>query len=443
MPIRDIVVAAVVFGSLPFCFAYPYVGVLVWSWLGFMNPHRLAWGFAHDMSFAQMVAVATLLGLVFTKDRRSIPPEREALLLAALWGLFALTTLFATYPDRAWEQLEKVSKILLMIFITIILFQDRVKLRYLLLVVALSIGFYGFKGGIFGLLTGGAYMMHGPEYSFIGDNNGFALGMNMTLPILFFLAREERRPWLRRLLYAIFSFSIVSVLLTYSRSGFLGLAVVLLALLSRAKAKVLAVPAGAAAAAALVWFLPERWFDRMYTILEYQQDVTALGRLNAWYVGWQLALDSPLIGGGFWAFSPEAWARYLPGTNQNSNAHSIYFHVLGEHGFTGLLLFLGLIVSTLFSLRKIRRNARDIPDATWIVNYSRMVEASLFGYLVTGAFQNLTYFDLFWLLIGITIILKRLMKELTSSSQPNTKPSVAKTGVASRGGVLGSWRPLP
>ena len=45
---RDIIVTLAVFGLLPLILRRPWLGVLAWSWLGFMNPHRLTWGFAYD-----------------------------------------------------------------------------------------------------------------------------------------------------------------------------------------------------------------------------------------------------------------------------------------------------------------------------------------------------------------------------------------------------------
>ena len=50
-----------IFATIPFILRKPYIGILVWSWIGFMNPHRLSWGFAFDMPFALIVAIVTLL----------------------------------------------------------------------------------------------------------------------------------------------------------------------------------------------------------------------------------------------------------------------------------------------------------------------------------------------------------------------------------------------
>jgi len=57
-----------------------------------------------------------------------------------------ITTFFATYPAAAWEQLEKVAKIQLMIFVAMMLITNRERLHLLVWTIAVSIGFYGVKG---------------------------------------------------------------------------------------------------------------------------------------------------------------------------------------------------------------------------------------------------------------------------------------------------------
>jgi probable O-glycosylation ligase (exosortase A-associated) len=408
----------------------------MWTWVSFMNPHRLTWGFAYDLPVAQILAIPTLIGLVFSKTRRSIPFIPDSALLVAFWGLTLLTTVLAWYPDQAWKDFERFSKIVLMTFVTIALVQDRRRLRYVLIVAALSLGYYGLKGGLWGVATGGSLgMVVGPEGSFIGDNNGLSLGLNMTLPLLFFLSREEQRVWFRKLLQVTFFFTIFAVILTYSRAGFLGLLAVMTVLVARSRWKFYALGLAAVAAVVFLPLVPERWFDRMNTISNYEQDESAMSRIYAWKVAWRIALDSPVVGGGFRAISQdEIWIKYGPefyfgvgstAHNRTPNAHSIYFHVLGEHGFTGLFIFLGLIGSTLLSLRKTRREAKLLPNGMWLTNYSYMVETSVFAFLVTGAFQNLTYFDLFYFLIGVTIVLRQLAATALAEQNPPKPVQVA------------------
>ncbi|MFZ1059030.1 MAG: putative O-glycosylation ligase, exosortase A system-associated [Candidatus Rokuibacteriota bacterium] len=406
---RDLLVTAIVFGCLPFALIQPWFGVLVWSWLGYMNPHRLTWGFAQEMPFAQMIGGAILVGLLFTKERRPIPWRVESVTLALLWAVFTMTSFSALNPAEAWIQWEKVTKIFLMTFVTMILFQDRRKLRLLLLVIALSIGFFGFKGGIFAILTGGREQVLGPPESFIGGNTEIALALIMVLPVLLFLAREEERRWLRFGLRLTFVLSVIAVLATYSRGGLIGLLLVLLLLLRKSRVKVLALCALLLGGVIAYNFLPEQWFGRMSTITEYEQEPSAVGRLMAWKVAVGMALDRPFTGGGFEFWSREVFQRYLPGYRGVHDAHSIYFEILGEHGFVALALFLGVIFSTLWSLARVRRVARRDPELAWAVNYSEMITTSLLGYLVSGAFLGLAYFDLFYHLVAIALILRTLV----------------------------------
>src|SRR6185295_7624764 len=127
------------------------------------------------------------------------------ILMIVLWGWFTITTIFSWYPESAWFYYWRFSKIFLMTLLTISLVQDRARMRWLLLVIAASLGFYGVKGGIFVMATGGQYTVFGaPEGTFISENNAFALALNMCLPLLWYLRKDETRLWARHALSATF-----------------------------------------------------------------------------------------------------------------------------------------------------------------------------------------------------------------------------------------------
>jgi putative inorganic carbon (hco3(-)) transporter len=397
---------AFVLAMLPVCLARPWIGMLMWAWLGYMNPHRLTWTFSNTVPYASMVAIPTLVGLLFTKDRKPIPWIRETWLLSALWVVFTMSTLFALYPNLAWDKWYFVSKILLFTYIPLLLFQDRKRLKWFLLVIALSIGFYGLKGGIWSIMRGGAGRVMMPDDTMFGGTNGAAIALNMVLPMLLYLAREEENWWLRRILRVTFAFSIPAVLFTYSRGGLIGLCVVLLCLAAKSGKLVRASVALAAAYVFLMNFAPPQWFERMDTIRTYEEDSSAQARLDAWYIAYHLALDRPLLGGGFDSTGePEIVARYLPGRGFEVNAHSIYFNFMGEHGFLGLGVFLTLVASCVLTLRGVRRGKGR---ASWVKSYSHMLEVSLVAYLVNGAFLSVAYADLFYHVIACVILLKVL-----------------------------------
>src|SRR5262249_35672466 len=275
------------------CFLRPWIGVLVFAWLGYMNPHRLLGGFAYNMPFAKLVAAATLLGLVRTKDRAAPARSVEIYLLIALWITFVCSTVFAArHPEIARAKFLEISKILVMTGVTVVLCQERRKLHALLLVIALSIGFYGLTGGLRGLLTRWPDLLWGPPDSAIGDNNALAFALTMVLPFFVFLRYEEPRPWLRHTLLAMFGLSVVAVYATYSRGGLIGLCVVLVVLTLKRRTQDLAFLAVTVAAVAAVGLAPPRWFERMRTITPwaYRDDASGHKRMMSWYVAFHLGL---------------------------------------------------------------------------------------------------------------------------------------------------------
>src|SRR6266581_8142676 len=108
---RDIVLTAFIFATLPFILWRPHIGILVWTWIGFMNPHRLTWSFAYDMPFAMIVALVTLVSLLMSREPKKIPWARESIVLLIFLVWILITTIFAVYPEFAWDHMNKVAKI--------------------------------------------------------------------------------------------------------------------------------------------------------------------------------------------------------------------------------------------------------------------------------------------------------------------------------------------
>jgi len=162
---RDVLVFAIVFWGAAKTLSYPHIGIYLWTWIGLMNPHRLAWGAAYNFPFAAVVAGATLIGILVSKQPKRMIWTRETILLLLFMLWMILTTLFAFNTNPAFEYLDRVLKIDIFAFLTIYLITDRKKLNGLIWITVLSLGFYGVKGGIFTLLGGGVSHVLGPDGS--------------------------------------------------------------------------------------------------------------------------------------------------------------------------------------------------------------------------------------------------------------------------------------
>jgi putative inorganic carbon (HCO3(-)) transporter len=428
--VRDILLFLIIAISVPISFLRPYYGILVWTWITFFNPHRFTWGFMYNFPVAAVIAVPTLIGCLFTSNINRQIFKRETILLCILWIWFGVTyfhalgvPLFEGHMDDAQLEMVRVSKVLLITFTMIFLVTTHERLKGLVMVTALSFGLLAIKGAIFGLRTGGESRVWGPPDSFISDNNAFALAVNMSLPLLFFLARDEKRRGLRYLYYLSLACGVLSVLLTYSRGGLLGLATVVVAITLNSRYKVAGGFLAAVVIVAVLTFAPPQWMDRMSGLAEGKVDMSGHQRLVSWGTSWNFAMDYPITGGSFNALPDvEIFQRYksepLPGGFLSSGPHSIYFQTLEEQGFVGLALYFILVASCWASLISLRRKARRMATTQWIVPYTRMFEFSLFGFLTSGAFLGLANFDLYYQLVAMVVILKVLyQREVAAVAQ--------------------------
>ncbi|BCX82145.1 putative inorganic carbon (hco3(-)) transporter [Methylomarinovum caldicuralii] len=426
IPLRDVFVTVVVFYSLPFILRRPEIGILMWAWLGYMNPHKLSWQFAHDFPFAQIVALTTMFSLLISREPKRIPWTRETILLIIFNIWMFITTLFAMYPELAWGQWNKVWKIQLMTFVSMMIMTNRWRIQTWVWVIALSLGFYGFKGGVFTVLTGGAYAVYGPEGTFIGGNNEIGLALIMTVPLLRYCQLTTDHFWAKRLLLIGMILCVIAIVGTQSRGAFLGVAVMLMFLLRNSRHKWTLLIVMGLALPVIYTFMPESWHERMSTIKTYQQDGSAMGRINAWWMAFNLAKDR-ILGGGFECFRAPTFAMYAPDPRDVHDAHSIYFEVLGEQGFIGLALFLAIGYSAWRSCKWIMRQTKNWEDLRWVHDLGAMLQVSLVGYAVSGAFLGMAYFDLYYNLIALIVLAKEIAGKALKEQEAATekKPPAA------------------
>ncbi len=418
---RDILIFMLVFGSLPVILKRPYIGILVWSWLAFMNPHRLSWGMAYDFPFSAVVAAVLLVSLVLSRE----PKQMIWSSVTVVWLIFflwtALTTVLALFPDDAAGEWSRWWKISLVSLLMLLIMGSRERIHLLVWVIVISLGFYGVKGGIFSITTGGQYMVIGPPGSFINDNTNLGLALIMILPLMRYLQLEVRKRWHNWAMIGSMGLTVLATITTHSRGALVGVAGMAVFLIIKSKNWFRIGLVVLALIPVLFAFMPDAWFSKMGTIQTYEEDGSALGRINAWWFAFNLAKDRPLVGGGFGAFDPSIFPKYAPVPEDFHDAHSIYFEVLGEQGFVGLALFLLLGLLTYRSASWIIRQTKGRADLDWANQLAAMVQVSLVGYAVCGAFLGHAYFDLLYTLVAIVVLTRKVVSnELMMGAVPET-----------------------
>ena len=416
---RTALLAALLIVLVPLAFVKPWTGVLTWTWISLMNPHRLTYGFLVGFPIAFTVAVATLLGTVLTRDPRKLPLTPVTWCLLVFIGWMCVTSAFSV-PDQIREMFSKVMKVQFMLFVTLLLLHTRRQLDLFVWVIVGSLGFYGIKGGIYTITTAGHGRVWGPDGSFISGNNELALALTMVIPLMYYLRSLATKAWVRWAWVGGMVLTALCILGSQSRGAFLAIAAMGAYFWRHSEKKIRFGLALAVVAVALLSFMPSTWEERMGTIATYEQDNSAMGRINAWWMAYNLAKDR-FLGGGFDVGSPEAFAKYAPNPLDVHAAHSIYFQVLGEHGFVGLGLFLLLWGVTWRTAGWVRKKARLVEDLAWARRLASMAQVSLIGYFVGGAFLSLAYFDLPYDLLVVIVMLQALVKERLQASTEGAK----------------------
>jgi hypothetical protein len=188
-----------------------------------MYPHRLSWGPAYHFPFSLVIALLTLVGLIFTKEHRQPKGGAAAAVLCVFLAWSAFVTLFAFNPEPAMEYLDRVAKVFLMTLVLLLLMHTREQVEALLWCLVIALGFYGTKGGLFTLITGGNFMVMGPPDSPMEGNNSLGVGTVIIIPLMYYLWQVSEHRIVRFGLLVAMPLCAVSVLGSYSRGAFLAI----------------------------------------------------------------------------------------------------------------------------------------------------------------------------------------------------------------------------
>ena len=383
-----------------------------------MNLPHFAFGFAANFPFAQVIAIVMLVSLVTSKDPVRLPINSTTILLI-LFPLWMCVTYAFALENEIWglNRWQEVMKIFFVLLISASVIKTRQHVVWMIWVIAISIGFFGVKGGIFTILGGGSSRVYGPPgNTFISDNNSIAVAIVMVIPLMYFLRSLISSNWLKLAMLGAMGLSFMAVLGTQSRGALLAVSAMVAFLWLKSRNKFVLGILMVALIPIAIGFMPSNWTDRMKTIESYKQDSSAMGRINAWRMAINVANDRPLVGGGFELYTRRVFAKYAPDPLDVHAAHSIYFQILGEHGYVGLVFFIAIgFVGWLNASRIIRLSGSNAEHA-WAGELARMIQVSLIGFAIGGLFVNIAYWENLYYEILAIMVVHNLM--VHSESQP-------------------------
>jgi probable O-glycosylation ligase (exosortase A-associated) len=414
--LRAILLYALVIVATITGFFRPFSGLLYYLWLSFGRPGDFVWpNFKFD--YLVWVAGSTLLGYITFEMSKSPIRTKGMWLLILLWFWFALTSITAQIPLIAFSKLWEYSRVFIMAFLTCALANSEKRIRSIFYVLGISLGFLGAKGAYDAITTGFASSMKGPG-GMMSEQNEYALALNMGIPILVWLAKDDERWWVRLLFRGMAAGCAVVVVGTRSRSGLLGLLMAGIVLVAFSKHKLVLTVLGTACVLALLLFGPQGALDRYKTIpTAAQDDASAIGRLQAWSAAIKMTKAHPIRGVGLRNFL-YVFPQYSKDPPRVT--HNAIFDLLSETGIPGCLIFLTMLATAIGEMFILWYRARAHPEMEHLATFCQIVFGVLVVYLVPNMFINRQDFDLMYQMIAVEAGLAILVKQTLASLATET-----------------------
>lgn len=427
---RDILVVAFFFFIIYHSFKRPYVGVCAWVWVALTAPTAWAFGFSTSLRMNLTIVLVTFLSYLFAfKDKRLTIGGVGVLIL-----LFVLQCLISTLAQNTIDSSEVFGyftdhlKVVMLFFFIVLIIRTKAEIIALIWCFILSVSSYAAMEGTKFLLSFGGHSVVG-RAGVVIDRNDLAVAINMCIPLIFFLIYVTEHKKLKLGLFCLAVLNVVAVVGTYSRGGFIGLCIIGIAAWLASRYKLLIALIVVLGAPIAYQVTPERWRERQSTVnTASSEDGSFIGRLWAWKISTLIATNDPLTGGGYRAVTdPVLWQYYAPFTPHYGPvftppvpadlapkaAHNIYFQVLGDHGFIGLLLFLAILAKSFFdNWRNIGRARRA--GELWLTKLCSALNVGIIGYGVTGLNVSLAYFDLSYAFFALVVVVNTYLNNLNS-----------------------------
>jgi len=433
--VRDLAVLAFMLAFVPLALTNTFSAYLLWGWMGLIALNGYVYGSMTAVPFVQVFALITLARLVTQKDPEYGKPTLDSTTI--LFILFIahgfLSALFA-YPGlaRNWELFTNMLKTIMFCLLMPLLIKSRFRIHAMVLMIAMGVGFHGLLDGLKFIASAGGHQARG--ITKFGDNNHYAMVMVMVLPLMFYVYQYSASKLVRLIVLASTAVVSLSIIATNSRGGLVSLAVMALWIVATSRKKVMGLITMAALALLMVQLAPDSWFSRMDTIQSANEDMSFMGRVTAWKRASAIALESPVLGGGFHAGqAPSIFEQfrykdgllgmfYTPNVGYPAATHSIYFEVLGDLGFLGLFLFLACLANGFITASKIKSIAKQQGQTSfWASDLANCITASMVAYAVGGAALSAAYFELPYVLLMLLAVVKlHLQANPTINASPTT-----------------------
>ena len=413
-------------------------GLLVLTFITYTRFSDVVVQYHNFPSVAKPLLALLILSILMRWALLRKPPHGWGMtsVLLVIFGLTGFVSLiYSPVPDRVWGGITDYVKDAIIAVVVVVLLQSRKSLRRVIWTLMIAGIFMGglsvyqyvtktYDSNYGGFAITGYHQIVGEsdEYRVGGpleDPNFFSQIMVVLIPISLerFFHEKQLRYKILSLLSA--TLAILCVILSYSRGGFLAMAISLGVYFYFYPPKRLQLPLLIVAGLALFSVAPPKYVERITTLTEFFQPRDTLrineasfqGRLSENLAAVEMIKTNPLFGVGLKSYnylypiySKKLGIALVAGERE---AHNLYLEITAETGIVGLMAFLLILYvtfKTILTARRVFLEKNDWEFAGLTVGFM----AGLVGYFVAATFIHGAYPRYLYFLIGVALSLRQV-----------------------------------
>ncbi len=278
--------------------------------------------------------------------------------------------------------------------------------------------------------------------------NGFGTLTATNLPFLYYLFFYYRSRLVKGFLLGYALISLRVIMLTGSRTAYVGLLAVVMCLWIFSEHKLKFIAVAALLAVLAIPFIPDMYKERFLSMKQVTEVVTADERVptsigGRWHLiktGWKVFLDYPIFGCGLDSFRHAA-QKY----GVYAQSHNLLIQILTNTGLVGLSAFSYLIYTTFRVLRETRRNLIELGrTTTFMYCLNGAVSVFLLAELTTGLLaQHILVSNCWWIAAGAALVSARIVSETSATVEQEPRRPTRKARPARPRPVRAAWNLAP
>lgn len=424
----DILLLAILLPVFGFGMLNPVIAFCTYIWLDLVMPQQVTYGIASGLPLSMLAAMVCLASLGINVSKLSAPRSYFIpflLLFFAMWITF--TTQNAMFQKPAWEKWDWAFKTLLATFLMVFVFRTRRDIELLIMTLLVSISYFAIALGTKSALGGAGYgrtLIPGQVNFGLFESSTLSAVAACFIPLVLFIKKyacmiPEKLHSKQFIWFGFCALLLATIMGTHARTGIICLVNLFLVgfILSKRKFAILL---GVAVFGVIFLFIAsDDWIARMATMKNAGEEGSAVGRLVVWQ--WTIDFASRnFFGGGFHAYLANegmlgTFGNYTGTFNKAKAFHSIYFEVLGEHGYVGLVCFLLILLISLSKLFFMFLNTRKHEDG-WFSNSAFAAFVGLSTLMVGASFIAIAFRPYLYYFVLLAIILEKNYHEFRKSS---------------------------